>query len=268
MHALRNLLDARKDVGEPPPGFAGQTPALLADYEGLLLGAPLTLEQFEAKREKLGSALVAIPIWFELNDKILIDRELIREINSSENLTGEQQTLFGQAQDQLATAWDKLWRATGIDELEELKASTSSLESAHQTLIQLLGRLKGAGTPAESLASIMNGRIAGVSAGDSDSYRAMKEMLLKAPADDAARQEFYAAARNRWDLALALIAFAIALLTGLNTYYFDKPFGSLQDYVGLFLWGAGTKVAVDTMSAALQWLFSGGLAQRMSAWTR
>ena len=33
-------------------------------------------------------------------------------------------------------------------------------------------------------------------------------------------------------------AFGIALLTGLNQYYLGQPFGSLKDYVGLFLWAA------------------------------
>jgi hypothetical protein len=267
LQALRNLLDARKDVGAPPPGIEGVTPALLSDYKGLLQGTTLNLTQFEARRKKLVAALVAIPVWFEIKDRISIDRNLIQKITSNQNLSDGQKTLLGQAQDQIATAWDKLWRASGIEDLASLKAPDGSLEGAHQTLIQLLSQIKAAPLPAGSLASVMDDWFGGEAAGDSGSYQAMKEML-RAPADDAARQEFYAATRQRWDRALTVIAFVIALLTGLHTNYFGQPFGTLKDYIGLFLWGVGTKVVVDTASATLQWIFSSELAERLLGRTR
>ncbi|MCA1565892.1 MAG: hypothetical protein LC803_09695 [Acidobacteria bacterium] len=267
LQALRNLLDARKDDGAPPPGIENVTPALLSDYGRLLQGTTLNLTQFEASRKKLIAALVAIPVWFEIKDSISRDRELIQKITSNKNLSDEQKTLWRQAQDQIATAWDKLWRASGIEDLALLKAPDGSLESAHQILIQLFSQLEAAKAPTDSLAFVMNDWFGGEAAGDSDSYQAMKEML-RAPADDAARQEFYVATRHRWDRALTLIALITALLTGLHTNYFGQPFGTLKDYVGLFLWGVGTKVIVDTASTALQWIFSGGLAERLLARTR
>ena len=55
---------------------------------------------------------------------------------------------------------------------------------------------------------------------------------------------------NRSVLWLA-IAVLIAILTGLNSYYFSQPFGTLKDYVGLFLWAAGTKATLDILGAVL-----------------
>ena len=64
------------------------------------------------------------------------------------------------------------------------------------------------------------------------------------------------ATRNLWrNQSLApctfLFAVTIALLTGLNSYYFSQPFGTLKDYVGLFLWAAGTKAALDILGMVL-----------------
>ena len=33
--------------------------------------------------------------------------------------------------------------------------------------------------------------------------------------------------------------------------YFGKAFGSLQDYVGLFLWAVGTKATLDVLGGLL-----------------
>jgi hypothetical protein len=48
-----------------------------------------------------------------------------------------------------------------------------------------------------------------------------------------------------------VIAVVAALLTGLSQYYFDKPFGSLADYLKVFLWGIGSKMIVDAASLGL-----------------
>ena len=50
-----------------------------------------------------------------------------------------------------------------------------------------------------------------------------------------------------------VVAAVVAVVTGLSTFYFNNPaFGSLQDYLSLFLWGA----AVDQTKNALQILQS------------
>jgi hypothetical protein len=49
-----------------------------------------------------------------------------------------------------------------------------------------------------------------------------------------------------WTLGLLLVAFAVAIFTGLSTEYAGKAFGtSLWDYVKLFLWGVATKLVLD-----------------------
>lgn len=69
------------------------------------------------------------------------------------------------------------------------------------------------------------------------------------PADDAQRAALLLRAIGIWDQASVLFALIIALITGLNTSYWGKPFGTFQDYAILFLWAAGTKIGVDIVTA-------------------
>lgn len=59
-----------------------------------------------------------------------------------------------------------------------------------------------------------------------------------------------------WDQASVILALIIALITGLNTNYWSKPFGTFQDYAVLFLWAAGTKIGVDIITAVTDKLVS------------
>jgi len=66
------------------------------------------------------------------------------------------------------------------------------------------------------------------------------------------------------EVASWLIAAAVAIVTGLATFYYKGPtFGSFQDYLTLFLWGVG----VDQGKNFLQSLqvFSSAMASAPSA---
>ncbi len=55
------------------------------------------------------------------------------------------------------------------------------------------------------------------------------------------------------DLGALAVSFVFAMVTGLTTYYFDnQSFGSVSDYVALFVWGAG----VDQTKNFVQYLAS------------
>lgn len=58
------------------------------------------------------------------------------------------------------------------------------------------------------------------------------------------------------DREAAAFSFVVALLTGLNTYYIGKPFGTVGDYVTIFIWAAGTKAVLDVLSGVLDKLAS------------
>ncbi len=76
-----------------------------------------------------------------------------------------------------------------------------------------------------------------------------EEYAQHLPADDTQRAELLEQTIDRWDKLSVLLAFLIAVITGLNSNYWGKPFGTFQDYAVLFLWAAGTKVGVDIIAA-------------------
>jgi hypothetical protein len=86
--------------------------------------------------------------------------------------------------------------------------------------------------------------VAGQSVGDR--FRAALDLHL--PANDRRRAEVLQQSIGRGDFGASAFAFVIALLTGLNQFYLGtKPFGTVADYVTVFLWAAGTKVALDML---------------------
>jgi hypothetical protein len=56
---------------------------------------------------------------------------------------------------------------------------------------------------------------------------------------------------ERGDTISLVAALALAVLVGLNTEYFPKPFGSLGDYARVLAWGLSASVGVDLASIAL-----------------
>lgn len=74
---------------------------------------------------------------------------------------------------------------------------------------------------------------------------------LKLPANDQRRAEFLRESIARWDGLSFGFAMLLATLTGLNALYIGQPFGSVKDYVILFLWAAGTKATLDMVTVVI-----------------
>jgi hypothetical protein len=69
---------------------------------------------------------------------------------------------------------------------------------------------------------------------------------------DKRRAAFLARAIREGDIAIAIFAIIIAELIGLNTKYLGfKAFGTVKDYIDLFVWGAGTKATLDIVTVLL-----------------
>jgi hypothetical protein len=69
---------------------------------------------------------------------------------------------------------------------------------------------------------------------------------------DKRRKVFLVRAIREGDIAVAIFAVVIAELIGLNTKYLGfKPFGTVKDYIDLFVWGAGTKATLDIVTTLL-----------------
>lgn len=91
--------------------------------------------------------------------------------------------------------------------------------------------------------------------------RAARRVALDAPAPpepeltDEERRARYGAALRNWENRVGWIAFAIALIAGMNQYYLGQAFGTFKDYLSLVLVGFGTRAALDALNAVLDRLF-------------
>jgi hypothetical protein len=141
--------------------------------------------------------------------------------------------------DQLAALWVHVQE---VKTPEHLTGIDSDLDSARTALQQIRAALPQV---------LADKRVLGMRE-ESSQFLADEDALTGGtpPAVADHRRELLLRARiQQGDLASTLFAGAVALLTGLNAYYLGKPFGSLADYMGLFLWAAGTKASLDILSA-------------------
>lgn len=85
-------------------------------------------------------------------------------------------------------------------------------------------------------------------------------------ASDQGRAAFFSRAIREGDIAITAFAFIIAELIGLNTKYLGfRAFGTVKDYVDLFVWGAGTKATLDIVTVLLDKVSSSVYRQPPSA---
>jgi len=78
--------------------------------------------------------------------------------------------------------------------------------------------------------------------------RSASEQALEDPAAEAERIKRW---RQFVNLIVVLVLGLAALWTGLTTLYFDKPFGTVRDYLNVLLWGFGVQVVLEGITAGV-----------------
>lgn len=149
--------------------------------------------------------------------------------------------------DQLVAVWKHLWGAQAVADLAAI--SSGDLDSAEISLARIRSAIEK--RPLERVLSLTRAHLLPLDQLTSNSAFAPLSDLDHLPANDDRRLDLLTVAIGYGDRGSAVLAFVVALLTGLSTYYFGKPFGTMQDYVGLFLWGAGTKATLDIITSVL-----------------
>jgi hypothetical protein len=246
-----------RETGPSPVALLASVPKLISQGRSLLSGKELSLEEFISLREEIPIKMENARLWFRVNDRINEHDKLLARVRANISKLSEQQKgQVEQAAQALNTARIQLWLAETKEDVDNITMQGNPLSTTEQTILSLASAVSAPAADVEkatSLARAFQPRKAGEAM---PHERTMGDVLGSEPADDDARREFYAKAINRWDCILALIAFALALLTGLHNSYFGQAFGTLKDYAGLLLWAVGTKVVVDTFSVTLGWLFN------------
>jgi hypothetical protein len=268
LSSLRAALGTADDAGVSPPGFNDTTnarmPVLLMSLAKLLVGESLTLVDFTQRRAQVREATAAARLWYSLRDRIEQQQRRFTSLFAHRpTMNADQQVRLDAAGQRISELLLGLWEVAAVTELNAFAASPD-LGATEQDLRALASEINSTPPAAPSAASMVSLLMAHGDIGLLPGAFTVEVAPPAAPADDTARERFFADALRRGDRRLALLAFFVAALTGLYNNYMGKPFGTLKDYVGLLILGLGTKVAIDAVSAAFGRLFGGTPSDKFS----
>jgi len=229
----------------PPNGYRG-VPAVLKKAEQLISGKPLLCSEVPQRIKDLMDHTALIGTWQEANERVFaVSSEYLELLDAAQPGSNELAQLEP-LRPKLVSVWTSLWWEVNPD------AFAVGQNSILSEVFQVLETIK---LPPKR--TVYKGNlITLVNQTPAARHRAeivkigVANYTLSLPSGDKRRIEFLERLINRSDWTLIIFAFVIAVLTGLNANYLgEKPWGTVQDYIVLFLWAAGTKVGLDLISA-------------------
>ena len=231
-----------------PATLTSCEPAILAQAGNLLLGHVVQGTAIDPLRKAVAGATAFTQAWIGVNDRATgITAEFVR-LRGSDGLSDAQETILDTVHDQLVSAWTHLWDAQSSGDLGSISATGGDLDSAEVSLMRIESAREQ--RPMSSSATLDLLQLQAPQKIAAKSSAAIFD-ITQLPANDDRRYDLLAKAITLGDRGTAVLAFLIALLTGLNSYYLSKPFGTLQDYSTLFLWAVGTKASLDILTSVL-----------------
>jgi hypothetical protein len=186
--------------------------------------------------------------WLNAFKRTLQLRDVFTQIPQNSAFTEDQKALMKSLQQEFETLPTQFWAVAKPSDMAQLAGFGGVLN----TIAGQLAQLQAAPPPRMATVQSLT-RTAGLAwltpkeVSKYASFLPEKTSALRLDADPSHRVAQLRAAIWRSDLATTVFAGTVGLLTGLNTFYIGKPFGSLGDYVSLFLWAAGTKAALDIL---------------------
>jgi hypothetical protein len=237
------LLDLDQKLAALPRNDAGALPAVHGALAPLLVGEVLAdYEAYTARRQEVAEANLLLGSWLELHQLLVRYRAWAEAIAAQ---PGEPPPELEAANANLDEVRDELWTATTAADLQSW--------STEDNLLAAEEALAGLGVPAGA-PEIGDAAPAGPPAGG---IAAMGLAAAAAPAPASAAPNWPALAqrarrRHFWgDVAVALIAAAVAVVSALQTLYFGETFGGWDDYVGALVWGLATEAGLAALVLAL-----------------
>jgi hypothetical protein len=232
-----------------PPAADPADPAFLAAAQDLLRGRALKESDISALRKAVSDATTTATQFDSANQHAQELTASFRSTKERSDLNDEQKSKLADIQNRLVAAWDHLWSARTAADIATITGVGGDLDQAQVELAQIAAepqkprRFQGA-----SLTSFL---LSPTEHWDGTEILSAVKDRDHAGASDTRRAETLDRGIRLGDLGSVVIASVIALVTGLSSNYLGKPFGTVQDYFSLFVWGAGTKVGLDIVTSAL-----------------
>ena len=244
------LDDARKSVhgSDMEPSVTDPLPpTFLSDATKLLAGKPLQLADVATVNQEVLAAGALVESWLPVRKRAAALTHKFRELSQSAGAAG-QQTQLQNAQNLLIQIWIALQNVQTAADLQALLASTGQFVQVESQLDQIQ-IVMGAPAAAAQIVSLTAARFDTEAAETAPHSWFLSHADRHSQAADDRRADLLRRRIASADIATTVFAFVLALITGLNTMYFGKPFGTVADYAGLFIWAAGTKVTLDIVLA-------------------
>jgi hypothetical protein len=216
------------EIGAPDkPSDAGDCPSGLAHAKDLYIGCPVAGVELGDIRGKVKAETTFLADWRKAAEEL---RLVVTRLDQL--VPGEKRERLSQA---IAKARSDLCSAMSDADLSEAEKEIAGIAAEMATWL---------GSKSPDIKELTTMVSEGSTVAD-----ARHDAVQDAVPLDKERKRLFGWLIEAGDGATFTIGAGLAVLTALNTYYIDKPFGTLHDYLSLFLTAAGTKAAVDVMAA-------------------
>jgi hypothetical protein len=246
LDALSNSIDGNSML--PPTKEPGEPQFVIAARK-LLIGGPIEASGIDALRKQVATATSLAQAWKEANDHAKSVTSEFKGLVHNTGLTPGQKTTLDSVNDKLIAVWKHLSEVQTIDNVSSIQAIGADLDSADISVTAISSALQ----PTRIFRILNLGQRFMLTSLGQKPVEILKSWvdLGHTEANDTRRADLLTRAIRFGDMGTGLLAFVIAVLTGMNSYYLSKPFGTLQDYMTLFVWAAGTKATLDILTSVL-----------------
>jgi hypothetical protein len=248
--ALRSARDTVQVADLVPPNPTLAVPAFAKVAQSLLAGSEITMDVFATSRQSVTDQTTFTTNWVAAYNLLKNTTGRFRDIDPS-SLSDPQKAIQQTIEPRLVSAWKHLFDAVKQADLDAIVASGSDGDAAEVAVRQLEDQVPVSMDLLRMSSRTLTLGLVGPHFSRLPDLDLDTTTSPQPAVDDRARARMLRDRIRRDDVLSFFFAVAIAVLTGLNTYYLALPFGSLKDYVGLFLWAAATKATLDILSAVL-----------------
>jgi hypothetical protein len=244
LNRLREMKEGL-EPGSQPPGL-DSAPAAFLQTDMLLQPVELTIDRFATQQTLVEGQTAFLHSWEVLWAAIVRIHSGLADFAE----THASNDAFVKVKGQADLVRARVWLLSGKDATANAGAATDvgSVQEQYSALLEESG-VKERGL-VENLNLRMNINLKLLNL-NLEKFEELKSIPAVKPVTEADVRRLNWTVKTA-DRNLGILSLILAILTGLNTLYFGKPFGTVGDYVALTLWAFGAKIAVDVLSGGLE----------------
>jgi len=251
-------------VSVPPFEGMPSRPGIHCEKHSLLTGRPITANELKILAAQISEAPATLELWKNLNERAGMLARQIEALFHRLGSLGEDSRLevvrerIGGAKEYLLPLWNRLW----TDPTPDLAAENERLEEIEgnlwieEDLFQIAKAAQAASYEARAML-----------AEKAWNFELFRELTTPkaTPVEPQKYEQLARFLRTRSrtaEIAISILAFLIALYTGMKAEYFDQPFGTWRDYLDIVVWAVTAQTLSDLLLRTLDRLWALGGAVR------